>query len=843
LNSKITLTFMATDIRFLGEAASFDADRVGAKAATLSRLAARFDVPPGFCLAAAVFDRLASALDGDDRARSELRALVASAQQQLDARIDGRPIAMAVRSSAIGEDGLDASFAGQHETILGVRGVDAIVDAVLACWRSVSSERALAYRRERGIDGPARIAVLIQELVDADVAAIAFSADPVSGDRDVVVVNASWGLGESLASGAVTPDTFVVRKRDLAVIATQVADKQVMTVRRDRGTEEVPVEDERRTRPALEEEAVREVARLALALEKETGTPVDVECAFVGGRLVLLQSRPITAVARDERFPVTWSDPADAQITWRRDEAHYGEHLWPLSAEYVVQGPSFGLRRRNEMLGPPVLVRFQPQNGWIYFGARPLIPPSEMPRAQQLATERLRELARRLPLLWQNEYLPSVRAHYEWMRSLPIDSLTAGQAAESWDELWRRVNDVWTTHMLVVGGAYAVMEELAESYEQLTGRSGAEALELVQGRAETLQRMQSELHRLVEQIRGEAPLAAAIERAEVRSIEEIRALPGGREVAVPIESFLAAHGDVGQALSDLRSPPWSDDQSLFFDEIVRRLRSPGDDPAARLAELRAHAESTEERARSILRDRPEDLVRFDEVLAAAQGAGPLTEEHNYWIDGVVQAHVRRAVMAFGARFVRDSQLDDADQIFLFHIPELREALRSRDDLRMLAHERETSVRRAARMRPPPTLGPAPSAGEAATGSQLFDKNYRVVQTDPRVLKGVPASAGVGRGPVRLVDGAAAFSRFRSGDVLVCRSSNVSWVPLFALAAAVVTEVGGALSHAAVVAREFGVPAVVGTGVALSELVDGELVEVDGTAGVVRRVRPRPEGGL
>ncbi|MFN2520032.1 MAG: PEP/pyruvate-binding domain-containing protein, partial [Candidatus Limnocylindria bacterium] len=647
-------------VAFLGEAETSDADSVGSKAATLSRLALRYDVPPGFCLEAAVFDRLSGAVAGDERARSELRALVAVGLERLQARLGGGQVAVAVRSSAIGEDGSDASFAGQHDTVLGVHGVDAIADAVLRCWRSVSDERALAYRREKGIDGPPRIAVLVQEFVEADVAAIAFTSDPVSGDRERVVVNASWGLGETIASGTVTPDTFTLRKADLALLSTEVSDKRVMAHRRDGAVVVIPVPEERRTRAALDEEAVRSVARLALDLERETGGPVDVECAFVAGRLVLLQSRPITALvgeAEFAEFPVTWSDPADAELTWHRDEAHHGEHAPPLSVEYVVEGPSAGVRGRARILGQPTLVRYQAQNGWIYFGGRHLVGEDQLPRARAVAEARVRDLSRRLPDLWRDEYLPSVRAHYAWMRSLALETISGAGAAALWDELWRRVNDIWTTHMLVVIGAYSAVDELARAHTQLTGRPDAEALELVQGRAMTLQRMQAELHRLVEQLRPDERLAVAIEKGDVRSVEDVRALSGSA-AAAPIEAFLADHGDVGQAFGDLRSPPWVDDQPLLFDELARRLRSTDGDPATRLAVLRRRADSIAAAARTLLADRPEDLARFEEALAVAQAAGPLTEEHNYWIDRFAQANVRRAVLAFGERLARASQLGD-----------------------------------------------------------------------------------------------------------------------------------------------------------------------------------------
>src|SRR5258708_5140551 len=183
---------------FLGDRASSDAERVGAKAATLSQLAARYRVPVGFCVDATAHETLAAALGGDAAALATLRALVAAGYQELCRRTGHPAAAVAVRSSAIGEDGAETSFAGQHDTVLDVRGAGAIADAVLTCWRSAGSDRAVAYRQEHGIAGPALVGVLVQEMVAADAAAIAFSADPVSGDRGIVVIDACTANGEAI---------------------------------------------------------------------------------------------------------------------------------------------------------------------------------------------------------------------------------------------------------------------------------------------------------------------------------------------------------------------------------------------------------------------------------------------------------------------------------------------------------------------------------------------------------------------------------------------------------------------------------------------------------------------
>jgi len=562
---------------------------------------------------------------------------------------------------------------------------------------------------------------------------------------------------------------------------------------------------------------------------------VDIECAYASGDLYLLQSRPITAIAEPDRgFPVEWEDPADAALTWDREDAHFGEFQLPLATDYVVEGPSFGIRRRTETMAAPVVGIFKPFNGRMYAAVKPLVPAAELPAAAAAALARRRAHARQLGRLWDEEYLPKVRADLDWMRALRPAELDSAAATGAWSDLWRRVNHIWAIHMLVTSGAYGIMDELAEVYEAVTGRPGVEALSFTSGRAAILQLQQRDFHRLLERIRSLPAVAESIAAGTAQTVDAVAALPGGAAAVAALDAFLAAHGDVGQLLNDLRAPAWSDDPSLLITELARSLSGDvSDDPEARLAGQRAVAEAAIARTRASLGDRPNELARFDEVLATALVAGPLTEEHNYWIDRNTQAVTRRAVLAFGDRLVRDGRLAAPDDIFLFHHPEIHDALASGEDLRPRAAKREREARRQATLRAPLTIGAARDAS-AAAGNARVDLGYRLDQPDGLELQAVPASAGIGRGPARLIHDEKDFARFRRGDVLVCRSSNVSWVPLFRLAAAVVTDVGGSLSHAAVVAREFGVPAVVGTGVALTVLRDGELLEVDGTAGVIRR---------
>jgi len=277
------------NLLWLGDPKSFDVALVGGKAANLSRLARMYHrVPDGFSLPVTVMDE-AHPLD--------LRDEITAAISDLMACHSLPEFVVAVRSSAVDEDGAGASFAGQHETYLNIVGADAILQAVTRCWDSAYSERALDYRRQQGLAVErVRLAVLVQQLVASDVSAVVFSANPVTGNRDEVMINASWGLGESIVGGTVTPDTFIVRKSDLAVINRVIADKQHMTVSAPGGTREVDVPRFLRKEASLTDEQVVEMAKLALTLEATMEHPVDVEGAYAGGELYLLQCRPITTL-------------------------------------------------------------------------------------------------------------------------------------------------------------------------------------------------------------------------------------------------------------------------------------------------------------------------------------------------------------------------------------------------------------------------------------------------------------------------------------------------------------------------------------------------------------------
>lgn len=291
----------ATEVAWLGEADCHHPALTGGKAASLSRLAAAHRVPPGFCITTATHERVQAALRGRhltaEALPGEVREAVARAYRSLGQRCGAEELPVAVRSSAVDEDGRSSSFAGQYDTFLNVRGVEAVISAAAGCWQSADDGRVRVYRSQVGPGAEeAPMAVLVQRLVVADVSAVAFSVSPVGGGNEHVLINASWGLGESIVGGTVTPDSYLVRRDDGSIAGRQVAEKARMTVAAAGGTSEVEVPRRLRGRPALDDSQVEEIAQLALHLEATCEWPVDIECAYERGSLYLLQCRPITTI-------------------------------------------------------------------------------------------------------------------------------------------------------------------------------------------------------------------------------------------------------------------------------------------------------------------------------------------------------------------------------------------------------------------------------------------------------------------------------------------------------------------------------------------------------------------
>jgi rifampicin phosphotransferase len=526
-------------------------------------------------------------------------------------------------------------------------------------------------------------------------------------------------------------------------------------------------------------------------------------------------------------FPTEWLDPSDPEMTWEWDDMHMPAVLSALAGDYatvIAAGMAYGHQR----LGTPVQMRVRIWNGYAYYGLWTDVPEADQAAMWERRTAGTRAAIKTADAYWR-ERVPELQAAYAWVAGRPVEEMPFGDLATTWDEVWGRIGRCWAIHFFAIRGPYQVLDDLADLYESvMEGATPGEGLGLIGGGDHELQAVERRIAELATLVDRTPGLAERLNEPGM-SVDRLARSPGAGEFAAALDVFLAEHGHLGQNVDDLTQASWREDPSLFLAELAKRVREPAAISAdERRQRLAGEADLQADRVRAALADDATQLARFEDLLADARQIGHLTETHNYWIDRMAQASLRTFVVRVGHRLAEAGLIDDAHDIFHLHRDEVPEVLRRRDDRRALVATRKGDLVRFASMRPPRRVG-KPSDDESG---DRFD-GTRIASPDADELRGTGASAGVARGTARVTLTQADFDAVRPGDIIVCPSSNPSWVPLFAIAGGLITNTGGVLSHAAVVAREFALPAVVGTGDATTRIADGRLVELDGSSGIVR----------
>lgn len=811
----------------LSDAVATDVSRTGAKAATLAKLtAAGFPVPEGVVLTTAAFAEFAS--DG------VLPAEVAASLEDALARFGDQ--SLAVRSSGVAEDLEGASFAGQYETVLGVRGIPAVLDAVQTCWASANSRRVSAYQSSREA-GKGAMAVLIQSLVDAEVAGVAFTANPVTGDRDETLVSAVKGLGERLVLGRASPDEW--------------------SVKGGRATCHSAPEG------AITGSQVLQVAELARRVEAHFGAPQDIEWAWRAGRLYLLQARPITTLPDPVPTPVP-VPVAPPEGFWEREASHYPRPLSPLSRTTLLTNVTHALRAALAEFS--LLVEgldHQEIGGWVYTRLVPLGGKDRTPPPDWLApilfkliqplrariqgsVEAVRsDKAGRFIERWYTEWKPHLIRRNAELGSVDLASLSDRELLAHIRSLRQHFREGIEIHMLLNSSIQFTLCDFFLGCSDLLGWDEGQTMELLAGLSET----------------SSAPaqaMAALVGRARRNPrVRQLLAASGPRTADLLAEAdpqFAEAFaGYVRQwarrAINyDVCDPTLAERPdlllSLIHDQVVREYNAEADAAAlgARRAELAA-------KARAQLSGRPAgDRERFEHLLRRAERAYPVREEHGVFDNNTPVALARYAYLEAGGRLADRKRISRQTDIFFLEADEVEAALQNNQSYEQVVERRkgerawvlanpgpESYGKRPA---PPTFAGLPPEARKAHeavmwTIERIFaPASSNKKQADGSALTGIAASAGEYTGPVRVIRDETEFGKIQPGDVLVCPITSPVWSILFPSVGALVTDTGGILSHSAIIAREYRIPAVVATGNATELLRDGQTVTVDGSTGKV-----------
>jgi pyruvate,water dikinase len=816
-----------TDLRTFDAIGPGDVGDVGGKGLSLGRMAAAgLPVPPGFCVTTAAHRRLRGRTPHDDPA---LAATLADAYRRLGGG------AVAVRSSATAEDGDAASFAGQQETVLGVRGEVAVADAVARCWASLDSERAVAYRRRQGVAGEGlAMAVVVQRLVPGEVAGVLFTRDPLDPEGRRMLVEASWGLGESVVSGRVTPDRFHLDRDTGAVRDRHVAAK-VVEVTPDG---ERPVPADRRDVACLDDARLAELAGLGRRVEEFYGAPRDVEWAWAEGQFWLLQARPITAadaaerekVRREEvaalaakaepggtvwgRFNLSEVLPEPTPMTWavvRRflsGRGGYGLMYRDLGFrpdpsldedgvyDLVAGRPYCNLSREPRLYSGwlpyehpfaalkadprkalyPQAVRCRPRGGVLAWLALPLAGA----RALAFAV-RLGNVSRTFADRFRQEILPPFVAEAGAAAAEDLGKLDDAALLGRLDRWVRRTLVDFARHSLKPTALAGIAMTTVE--RALARRLGPE-------------RAGSALGGITVGVRPdpEADLAGAV-----------HALATG---GITRADFLQAFGHRGSQEMELAQPRWAEDPAAV-DRLIAsappptggtegRDTGPGWEGVVAEAKLSAFERAT-----------------LEPQVEALQTYLGLRETAKHFLM-LGYAEIRRTLVEL------DRRHGLGGGIFFLTLEELPR-LAAGEDLAPLIAGRRRRRSLVLSLEVPPVL---------------FCDDLEAVGRPPGpvagadTLRGVPLSAGVAEAPALVLDRPPTEAPAGDGYILVCPSTDPAWVPLFVRARGLVMETGGVLSHGAIVAREFGLPAVAGLAGVVRRLRTGQRLRVDGAGGTV-----------
>src|SRR5215217_5677752 len=490
-------------------------------------------------------------------------------------------------------------------------------------------------------------------------------------------------------------------------------------------------------------------------------------------------------------FPVVWENPDDERLFWTRDAMHFPKPVNALEEEFLVRiAQGEGFARACEAYDMPIRLRARRINTYLYSASVPVVSsPEEMEALGEHSQKKLREAMGRLGERWRGEYLPEIQGYLK-----------------DWD--------CFRLHTASMPELLAHLDETVETGRELW-RISRQALEV------------PAVRKVLE------------ENSAAEVVPELESSAEGREFLAELDAYLDEYGQRGD-LWGISFPTWAEDPTPVIKMLKDYVAQSGSGPEEELASLSAEREQLLTETRERLGSYPQAVRdEFDTLLKAAQESVVLSEDHGFWIDFSSTARVRRVIMEFGRRFAQASVIERPDDVFHLTLDEVRETAKQLPNLdrKVLVAQRKDELERFGRIQPPPALGtppPGPPPDNSVNRAMgKFWGGQPQPSGEPGVLRGNPGSPGVVRGRARVLRSLSEASGLRQGEVLVAETTAPPWTPLFATAVAVVTDTGGILSHCAVVAREYRIPAVVGTGSATATIKSGQAVEVDGDAGIVR----------
>ena len=876
----------------LDAAENMDQTAVGAKVMGLVRLnRIGLAVPPGFCITATVlaehFEQnnltacLKSSVDELGKAKPEAKgALLTNVRQA----IIEAPLAealrremenhyralgadrVAVRSSGTAEDLPGHSFAGQYDSYLGIANLEDCMEAVRKCWASLWTLRAYEYREKMRFDHlKTNMAVIVQSLIDADSSGVIFTVEPLSGNRSSIVIEACFGLGETLVSGKVTPDRFVVDKKKLKLLSHTISDKKTERVLDPNGTvKEQSILKQRSPTGCLDEKQIRRLAKLARKIETEFGSPQDIEWAICKRKVYFLQSRPITALPPEK----SWED---RQI-WCNNPAKevLPDVVTPVTSSVIGAmlddfiDPVFRMLCINRGNHPIYgLVA-----GRLYFNAnmwgavfRDLPGGKDFDfmrltgsnRALQQVVERLRTASDKdlpntkfkrykfflkIPLIIVGalrntpgkgqRIITEIAAKNEKWSRLDVASLSSEQIAEyCCQDLVANFREL-LGHVLYLLGIFAAFPILYAVCAKWLLGDGRCAEKLLAGLGDMDDAVAGlDLWRLA---------AAANASTEVKDLissddpwctieSKLSQTDSGKDFLAQWDRFMGRHGHHCRGEIELYNPRWFETPDYIL-KLVRSYITQMDeiDPVQNHAKRAQQRRQLEQQCRRQLKNPVKRLI-FNHLLVRSQKGSVFRENVKSEVVKLLTT-MRKMLIELGRRLRDQNVLKNRDDIFFLRLEEITPVVEGKADfdIEQVIASRQAEYNKNRSITPPDVV-----FGKFDPENFVPD----LVDTEAELLSGLAVSPGVATGKARVILRADSDEQLLAGEILVAPFTDPGWTPYFVPAAAIVMDQGGVISHGSIVAREYGIPAVVNVGGGTKIIKTGQTIQVDGNHGVVR----------
>jgi rifampicin phosphotransferase len=821
----------------------------------------------------------------------EISEAVANQLRQTYASLGGDP-PVAVRSSANAEDLPGLSFAGQQDTYLNVKGEDALIEAVRNCWASLWTAQAISYRHENEIDqGSVAMAVVVQIMVPADVAGILFTANPATGERTEMIINASYGLGEAVVGGQVTPDTFIIDRESKHVKEAMIGPKEEMIVADgDQGTKLTDVEVADRDQSSLSDALINDLVELALKIEKNyDGLPQDIEWAIVDGEIALLQSRPITNLP-PQPLKVEWTPPPEIPALVRRqivenipdptcelfdelyiryslrwDKKHKVSNYATLNGfafqimdpggitgtreewaagirtarEKVAATPEGMAQEKHDLdlfvseLSDDDRVAFQKMADELNSDNLPnavTVPDSDDPTYTAFHKTFTNEKQHRD---WRERAVPELEASIAKWAALDIADASDATLLEGIRELTEAEGWYWSGNGgHTFGVAKSVDDQLQAFLREKLPDHKFTSGQFLSGFKSRIMQANDALYEIAKVIRAQDDLTLLILATPAhRLMGELEARSDTKQILKDIDAYLQEYGHQGYSL-DFCEPTQQEDPSALFVTLKNMVRRKDYDPEQ-------HEQKASRKKEKALKEIGGLLTgllywQFRYRLWFANKYYPMREE-SCFILGMAWPVLRPLAAELGRRMVEVGTFMQPDDVYHMYTAELDEAMTLRADgqgkpaLGELAQERRELRERRKRLHPPGTCPP-----EASDSPGIAFKETQIKNDDSSdTLMGVPVSPGTITAEASVIMNPSEFSNMLPGSILVCPMTSPAWTQLFAHAQGLVTDIGGILGHGSIVAREYGIPAVVGTGNCTQRIKHGQIIVVDGDSGTVQ----------